>query len=174
MGWNYLSIPKLQWLHRWSLRRDKWFHPTLYIEGKPSHIPMVIHAYITSVAELTHWGWVTHICVSKLTIIGSDNGLSPARRQTIIWTDDGILLIGPLGTSFSEILIEIHTFSFQKMHLKMSSGKWRPFCLGLNMLTMVTYSWLLSTFTLAMSWPNGKCLFEAKKPAAPLTGHRKT
>ena len=46
----------------------------------------------------------------------------------------GILLIGPLGTNFSEILIEIHTFSFKKMHLKMSSGKSRPFCLGLNVL----------------------------------------
>ena len=33
---------------------------------------------------LTHWGWVTHICVGKLTIIGSDNGLSPGRRQAII------------------------------------------------------------------------------------------
>ena len=56
---------------------------------------------------LTHWGRVTHICVSKLTIIGSDNGLSPGRRQTIIYTNDGILLIGPLGTIFSEIFIEI-------------------------------------------------------------------
>ena len=37
---------------------------------------------------LTHWGRVTHICVSKLTIIGSDNGLSPDRRQAIIWTND--------------------------------------------------------------------------------------
>ena len=36
---------------------------------------------------LTHWGRVTHICVSKLTIIGSDNGLSPDRRQAIIWTN---------------------------------------------------------------------------------------
>ena len=27
---------------------------------------------------LTHWGRVTHTCVSTLTIIGSDNGLSPA------------------------------------------------------------------------------------------------
>ena len=26
---------------------------------------------------LTHWGRVTHICISKITIIGSDNGLSP-------------------------------------------------------------------------------------------------
>ena len=34
---------------------------------------------------LTHWGRVTHICVSKLTIIGSDNGLSPWPRQAIIW-----------------------------------------------------------------------------------------
>ena len=70
--------------------------------------------------RLTHWGRVTHRCVSRLTIIGSDNGLSPGRRQAIIWTSVGILLTGPLGTNFSEILIEIHTFSFNKMHLKMS------------------------------------------------------
>ena len=83
---------------------------------------------------LTHWGWVTHICVSKLTIIGSDNGLSPGRRQAIIWNNAGLLLIEPLGTNFSEISIGIQTFSFKKMHLKMSSGKCRPFCLGLNVL----------------------------------------
>ena len=70
-----------------------------------------------------HWGGVTHICVSKLTIIDIDNGLSPGRRQANIWTNAGILLIGPLGTNFSEILIEIHIFSFRKMHLKMSSAK---------------------------------------------------
>ena len=33
---------------------------------------------------LTHWGRVTHICITKLTNIGSDNGLSPGRRQAII------------------------------------------------------------------------------------------
>ena len=85
--------------------------------------------------DITHWGRVTHVCVNKLTIIDSDNGLSPGRRQAIIWTDDGILLIGPLGTNFSEKLIEIGIFSFKKMHLKMSSAKWRPFCLGLNVIT---------------------------------------
>ena len=84
---------------------------------------------------LTHWGRVTHICVGNLTIIGSDNGLSPGRRQAIIWTNAGILLIGPLGTNFSEILAEIITFSFKKMYLKVSSAKWRPFCHGLNVLT---------------------------------------
>ena len=46
---------------------------------------------------------MTHICVGNLTIIGSDNGLSPGRRQAIIWPNAGILLIGPLGTNFSEI-----------------------------------------------------------------------
>ena len=89
------------------------------------------------VLSLTHWRRVTHICVSKLTFIGSDNGLSPGRRQAVIWTNDGILLTGPLGTKFSEILIEIYTFSFKKMHVKMSSRRWQPFCLGLNMLTHI-------------------------------------
>ena len=83
---------------------------------------------------LAHWGRVTHICISKLTIIGSDNGLSPGRRQAIFWTNAGILLIGSLGTNLSEILIEIQTFSLKKMHLKMLSAKRWPFCLGLNVL----------------------------------------
>ena len=69
-----------------------------------------------------------------ITIIGSDNGLSPGWRA-IIWTNAGILLIGPLGTKFNKILIKIQTFSFKKIHFKMSSMKWRPFCLGLNVLT---------------------------------------
>ena len=77
-----------------------------------------------------------HICVSKLTIICSDNGLSPGRCQAIIWTSAGMLLIGPVGTKFNDISIEIFTFSFKKMHLKMSTGKWRPFCLGLHVLTL--------------------------------------
>ena len=85
------------------------------------------------------WGRETHICVGKLTIIGSDNGLSPGRRQAIIWNNAGILLIWPLGTNFNEILIKIHTFSINKMHLKMSSAKRRPFCLGLNVLTFHDY-----------------------------------
>ena len=84
---------------------------------------------------------MTHICVSKLTIIGSDNGLSPDRRQTIIWTNAGLLLIVILGTNFSEILIEILTFSFAKMRLKESSAKWRPFSLGLNVLIFPLMTW---------------------------------
>ena len=99
---------------------------------------------------LTHWGRVTHICVSKLTIIGSDNGLSPDRRQANVWTNAGLLLIGPLGTNFSEILIEILTFSFKKMRLKVSSAKRQPFCLGLNVLTLVDICVVKSNVTVML------------------------
>ena len=94
---------------------------------------------------LTHWGRETHICVGNLAIIGSDNGLSPERRQAIIWTNAGILLIGPLGTNFSEILIEIQTFSLKKIRLKMSSAKYCSFCLGLNVLI---FPWFYQTTVL--------------------------
>ena len=79
--------------------------------------------------SLTHWGWVTHICIGNLTI----TGLSPGWRQFIIWTNAGILLIGPLGTNFIEILTEIHVL-FKKMYLKMLSVKWRPSFPGLSVL----------------------------------------
>ena len=86
------------------------------------------HCNVVNSYALTHWGRLTYLCVSKLTTIGSDNGLSPDRRQAIIWTNAGIWLIGPIGTNFNEIFIETHTFSFTKILLKMSSGKWRSFC----------------------------------------------
>ena len=98
----------------------------------------LVHSWYTQTYVfhvLTHWGRVTHICVDNLTNIGPDNGLSPGRRQAIIWTNAGILLIGPWETKFIEILIGIQAFSFTKMHLKMSSAKWRPFCLGLNVFS---------------------------------------
>ena len=97
---------------------------------------------------MTLWGRLTHICVSKLSVTGSDNGLSPDRRQAIIWTNAGILSIGPLATNVRELLIKIHTFSFKKINLKMSSGKWRPFCLGLIVLSEQWEHGVVSGFTL--------------------------
>ena len=76
---------------------------------------------------------LSHICVN--------NGLSPGRHQAIIWTSAGILLIGALGINLSEILIKINTFSFKKLHLKLSSGKCRPFCVGLHMLTLRSHTY---------------------------------
>ena len=110
--------------------------------------------------SLTHWGRVTHICISNLTIIGSDNGLSPGRRQAIIWTNAGTLLIGPLRTNFSEISIKILPFSFEKMRLKVLSAKLRPFCLGLNVLMIQATNfvgwcrapWSRLLFKMAVIW----------------------
>ena len=86
-----------------------------------------------------HGGW--ELYVGNLTNIGSYNGLSPGQRKAIIWTNAGILLFWPLGTNISEMLIEIYTFSLKKMHLKMSSGKWRPSCLSLNVLIPLLTLW---------------------------------
>ena len=121
-----LDRPLKRW---WTISATKIQPKYLFASLSIDYLEVIV---IRNYHILTHWGQVTHICVGNLTIIGSDNGLSPGRRQTITWTKVGILLIGPLGTNFSEMLIEIHTFSFKKIHLKMSSGKWRPFCLGLE------------------------------------------
>ena len=96
---------------------------------------------------LTHWGRVTHICVGKVTNIGSDNGLSPERCQAFIWTSAGILLVGPLGTNFNEISIAVQTFSFKKMHLTMSSAKRCPLYLGHNVLKRYLIHQISISFT---------------------------
>ena len=110
--------------------------------------------FLYSNSGLTHWSWVTHICVSELTIIGSDNGLSPERGQAIIWTNAGILLFRALGINFSEILSKIHIFSVKKMLVKISSGKWRPLCLGLNMLINTTQYWIQFNVANREYWSN--------------------
>ena len=79
------------------------------------------------------------LCVDNLTIIGKDNGLSPDRRQAIIWTNAGIMLIGPLETKFNEILIEIYTFLIQENSVEnivgeMSAILSRPQCVNHNIL----------------------------------------
>ena len=78
--------------------------------------------------DLTHWGRVTHICVSNLTIIVSDNGLSPGRHQSHYPNQCCFIVNWNLRKKFQWIIIEIKTFSVKNMQLKMSSGKWRPFC----------------------------------------------
>ena len=100
----------------------------------------------------THWGQVMHICISKLNIIGSDNGLLLGWRQATIWTNAGILLIGPLGTNFSEILIEIYTFSLKKIHLNILSGKGRPSCLGLNVLNKMLCNFCMFWIGCLLLW----------------------
>ena len=96
---------------------------------------------------------MTHICVGNVTIIGSDNGLAPGRHQVIIWTNVGILSIASLGTKFIEILIAIHIFSFNKMHLKMSSANWQPFYLSFNVLIHCCRVRPYCNIILGQHWP---------------------
>ena len=84
---------------------------------------------------------VTHICVGKLAIIGSDNGVSPRRRQAIIWISSGILLNEPLGANFNDILIKIETFLLMKIRLKMSSAKCCPFHLRPQCVDILHLIW---------------------------------
>ena len=124
-----------------SISTSGWIMTLFAMASLIEFVPLLCLCILEPARKLTHWGRATHICVGKLTIIGSDNDLSPGRRQAIIWTNAGILLIEPLGTNFSESLIGIQIFSFTKMRMKMSSVKWRPFCLGLNVLTHY-FRWL--------------------------------
>ena len=119
----WLNIHKILW---------NLLQGNIYLNTQDITPPVMFEIYTFDITATAPRG--QHICVSKLTIICSDNGLSPGRHQAIIWANAEILLIGPLGTNFNEISIKIHTFSFKKICLKMSSGKWRPFCLGLNVL----------------------------------------
>ena len=112
--------------------------------------------YLACWCPLTHWGRVTHICVGRLAIIGSDNGLSPEWRQAIMWTNTGILLFVPLGTNFGEILIEIQTFSLKKIRLKMSSAKC-SFRLGLDVSLSVPVPYVYRPYCYnhcASRWPS--------------------
>ena len=68
---------------------------------KLNHVSEIPYIYPTAAHALTkHWGRVTRICFSKLTII--DNGISPNLRRAIIWTNAKIFLIRPSGTNLSE------------------------------------------------------------------------
>ena len=66
--------------------------------------------------------WIGSAMVQKITC--------PIRRQAIIYTNAGLLLIGHLATNFSEILIKIRNFSFAKTHLKIPSKNGGHFVQG--------------------------------------------
>ena len=78
-----------------------------------------------------------HVCVSKQIIIGSHNGW-PVQSHYLnqCWN----LVSGTIRNTLQLNRNRIsYIISFKKMHLKQSSGKWRPFCLGLNVLTLQLY-----------------------------------
>ena len=120
---------------RWFLTsRSLWRHYNV-----PWWPTSLVHIYVTwpqrvncarwcyslfSFVWLTHFLLVWHIYPSVNWVsIGSNNGLSPIRRQRHCLNKCWLLSSWPLRTNLSEIWIEIQSFSFMKMHLKMSSAK---------------------------------------------------
>ena len=99
---------------------------------------------------------MTPICVSELTIIGSDNDLSPGRGQ-VIWTNAGISLTGAIqGIHFGEIVIEIRAFvikknGFQNVVRKMAVILSRPQCVN-DILLFLTQRVLRSYCTVPLLW----------------------
>ena len=65
---------------------------------------MIAVSFNSSPPSATYMRWWTVVS------IGSGNGLSPVRCQAIPWTYAALLWIGPLGTNFSELWIEIKAF----------------------------------------------------------------
>ena len=147
MFWNTkLPIPMATWtpnprIHtKCSNSCANW---TRHIQSEVMRYSLWWYRYLVgkiNIPMFNNRGRLTYICISKVILIGSDNGLS-AGRLAIIWTNAGVLLNGNLGTKLNEIFSEIHTFSFTKMHLKMSSRKCRPRCYGFNVLTVYGYHW---------------------------------
>ena len=90
-------------------------------------MPELWHLFVYVPTELTHCGLVT-LHVIKLTIVGSENGLSPIRRHAITWSSTDLLSIRPFRTNFNEIWIETYNFPIKEMHLKCRLQNWRPIC----------------------------------------------
>ena len=103
-------------------------------------VPLLCLCILEPVRKLTRWGRVTHICVGKLTIIGSDNGLSPGRYSHYLnqcWNIVNWTLRNKFQWNFNR---NSNIFIYEN-RMKISSAKWRSFCPCLNVLTHY-FRWL--------------------------------
>ena len=101
---------------------DRWFYlPTYFAYRCPLEMAVYCEKWVPTEMDITHWGRVTHIYVNKL---------SHHWCQAIILSNVCILSTGAMETNF------IETDLIEKMRFKLSSAKWRYFCLSLNVLTL--------------------------------------
>ena len=136
-GNRYLATPACITTRASRTCRDACRDRLLAVAGKtfPAFSAHAHPQFYASVKRSIETVWRIYAS-ENMAIICLDDGLLPGRRQTVIWTNVGLLSLETFGTNSIEILMEIQTFSLTKMRLKMSSGKWRPFCLGLNLLKL--------------------------------------
>ena len=80
------------------------------------------------------------MCIDKLTIIVSDNGLLPGQHQAIIWVNAGILLVGHLGTNLWNVNRNFYRFiqenAFENIVGKMAAILSQPQCVNGLPLTL--------------------------------------
>ena len=74
-------------------------------------------------------GWVMHICISKLNIIGSSHYLNQCSNIDLT-----------LRNTFWWNVNRNSCIFLKKMHFKILSGKWHPSCLGINELRHIIHN----------------------------------
>ena len=117
-------------ISEWKIQKTLQFDEQLLISWSNYYLFMprrcrwnfkcVIFKHSSVISFLTYWGRIYASVI--YAIIGSDNGLSPARHQAVIWTNTSKVSIRPEGTYFSEIVFKIQKFSFKEMPLETSSA----------------------------------------------------
>ena len=112
---------------------------------------------------LTHWGWVMHICISKLTILDLDNGLSPGRCQASHYLNQGwnivnwILRNKPQWNLNRNSYISIQENVFENIVWKVAAILWHQYVnMNLRVVSYITTSyfvvWLVPVITCDIFW----------------------
>ena len=90
---------------------------------------------VLSPVKAQKFPWCLYASVSRL------------RHQVFICTGDELLVVGALGTNFSEIQdkiqSQIQSFSLKKMNLITLSAKCQPFCSGIRVMIGSGWPWLV-------------------------------
>ena len=101
----------------------------IQVAKEPDTILLIIRRFLWNMinyseakVNLTHWGQLAHCA-----IICSADGLAPNRHQNITWPNADIATIGPIETYIRDTRNKTNkiTFSWNKMHVKMSSAEFR-------------------------------------------------
>ena len=111
------------------------------------------HRSMFSRVQLAHWGHVMHLCICNLAVIGSDNGLSPSRCQTMIWTNAGILIRNKLqwnANRNSNFFIEEN--AFQYVIWKMLAIFSRPQCVNNKSPLPQVITWCHQATSCSLNW----------------------
>ena len=127
--------------------------------------------------QYVQWIW-TYLCVINLCHYWFRQWLVACSAPSHYLNQWCIIFIWTFRNKHQSNCIRNSKFSFMKMHLKMSSGEWRPFCLDLNVLTRLVSSWplmeLLTSFKFLCIrlWTEAEIVITANGPTVGITATR--